>query len=316
MTKLFKITLYFICINLFLSSFAVCNSYITYTTDAPSVVINIKGESLTFLIDTGFSDSIIPFRTIKKLGIDKTKEFFEFTSISFDNEQYNEKKAELETILEELGLDNYKQYISPNKKMALTFHDVCVGSEQVEELLLVYDEKYNNERVESVLEYDGILGMNNLLKFKKLTIDYKKKRIIFNSKKLLKTLPINICHEIPNRYGIQSFDMRCFVRAKIKGDEYNCLLDTGNTSGFLMIPAMMKSIFTNDDYNGSPFYIDLELGNKAYRKIKAVYSDNDDLISLFDYDKFADCEVLYLGSSIFKNHIIQFDFENNTFGIE
>ena len=334
-----KRNIFLIYIFLFCCNFIMGNDYIPYTTDAPSVTLELNNQKAIFLIDTGSKVSLIPLRTIKKLNLDKTSLFIEFNNYSYDKKRHQEDAKELEQLIGSMfGINTEnneapKKYI-PNKKYVPSFKNVHIGSEMLKELKLTYIELYdekkdrfviNDENIDAVLSYDetkednydGILGLDVISQFRNITVDYRRKRIAFNSNYEFKTEPIRVLHEIPNEYNVQLYDNRFYIPLNIENNLIFGLLDTGNRSDYIILPVKLKNVLKTDtDFIDSFFTVNIDFANKIKEKLAALYFDSKYVISLYEDEILNSFGVSLIGSGLFSKHIIQFDFENDMFRME
>lgn len=313
--------------------------FIKYSTDAPSVILELNNQKAIFLIDTGSKVSLIPLRTIKKLNLDKTSLFIEFNNYSYDKKRHQEDAKELEQLIGSMfGINTEnneapKKYI-PNKKYVPSFKNIHIGSEMLKELKLTYIELYdekkdrfviNDENIDAVLSYDetkednydGILGLDVISQFRNITVDYRRKRIAFNSNYEFKTEPIRVLYEIPNEYNVQLYDNRFFIPLTIENNLIFGLLDTGNRSDYIILPVKLKNVLKTDtDFIDSFFTVNIDFANKIKEKLAALYFDSKYVISLYEDEILNSFGVSLIGSGLFSKHIIQFDFENDMFRME
>ena len=340
-----KRNIFLIYIFLFCCNFIMGNDYIPYTTDAPSVTLELNNQKFLFLIDTGAIASIIPLRTIKKLGIDKTEEFQYFSNVSYDEINNQEDKEVMRQYLQELFSDYeevnqylekdtfYKQSSVNSSSFKMTFKDVYFGSEKIKKLKLQYRKYFdvetgevfdNDKQMDIILgydenkinNYDGIIGMDVLVQLRNLTIDYKSKNIAFNSNYKFKSEPIKVSRELPMKYNLKTDENRFFVHADINGNLSWCLLDTGNNTDFLVLSSELKKKLKQDNITKNTFFnVDFGINNNQ-AKLPATYFDNEYLNTLIDEKKLDSIHFSSIGLALFKNHIIQFDFENDMFRME
>ncbi len=311
------------CILLFL-----CNNFITaktikiqYETEFPSMDLQIGSKKFRFLLDTGSAKSLIYFNVIKELEIDKTDFFYDFMEFKIADELIDDVNDQIKKMNRTFAVaDN-----SVLKRMPAIYFDfdnLRINNTPVETVRF-YFYRNTDKYITSTLDVDGILGMNFLSNFKNLTIDYPNKIIYLNSKKC------NIKNKVPiaknddiEKLGIQ--DNLLYLNLQIENVYHIFTLDTGGLAEFILISPQSDSelneakINANDDVsNPTYFYKSIRIGNKMFENIRTCYTSFPGLITVLqDNGKWEENKINCLGQELFKKHIIQFDFENNTFGIE
>ncbi|MCR5764847.1 MAG: hypothetical protein K6G09_02595 [Treponema sp.] len=311
------------CILLFL-----CSNFITaktikiqYETEFPSMDLQIGSKKFRFLLDTGSAKSLIYFNVIKELEIDKTVFFYDFMEFKIADELIDDVNDQIKKMNRTFAVaDN-----SVLKRMPAIYFDfdnLRINNTPVETVRF-YFYRNINKYITSTLDVDGILGMNFLSNFKNLTIDYPNKIIYLNSKKcnIKNKVPIAKNDDIEN-LGLT--DNLLYLDLQIENVYHTFTLDTGGLAEFILISPQSDSelneakINANDDVsNPTYFYKSIRIGNKMFENIRTCYTSFPGLITVLqDNGKWEENKINCLGQELFKKHIIQFDFENNTFGIE
>lgn len=311
------------CILLFL-----CSNFITaktikiqYETEFPSMDLQIGSKKFRFLLDTGSAKSLIYFNVIKELEIDKTDFFNDFMEFKIADESVDD-------VIDQIKKMNRTFAVADNsvlKRMPAIYFDfdnLRINNTPVETVRF-YFYRNTDKYITSALDVDGILGMNFLSNFKNLTIDYPNKIIYLNSKKcnIKNKVPIEKNDDI-EKLGIQ--DNLLYLNLQIENVYHTFTIDTGGLAEFILISPendseMQESeINANDDiFHPTYFYKSFKIGNKDFKNIQTCYSSFPGVITIFqNNERWTENKINCLGQSFFKDHIIQFDFENNTFGIE
>ncbi len=178
-----------------------------------------------------------------------------------------------------------------------------------------------NPSIDSSIDNLKLDGMINLAFFgdaENIVIDYKQKVLIINSKKKLKYSVHLQRYDILNLYGIDIF---------IDDVKQQALIDTGASCFFLreqyestsrineddlLVLLEQNEIF--DDNEEQIKNVKLQIG-KYKTKITAIYP-NINNYDATDPAKQIVRKINLLGYEVFKNHKIQFDFDNMEFRIE
>jgi hypothetical protein len=178
-----------------------------------------------------------------------------------------------------------------------------------------------NPTVDSPIDDQELDGMINLAFFcdaDNIIIDYKHKLLIINSKKKLK-------YSVP----MQKYEVLCLygIDISIDGIQQQALIDTGASCFFLreqyestsrineddlLVLLEQNEIF--DDNEEQIKNVKLQIG-KYKTKITAIYP-NINNYDATDSAKQIIRKINLLGYEVFKNHKIQFDFDNMEFRIE
>ncbi len=258
------------------------------------IPINLNGEELTFLLDTGVDETVL-------FSLDETNEV-----------QLNE----VETItIKGLGKgDGISAYKSSNNKIQIkNFID------EKHTIYIILDQEFNFSSQVGI-PVNGILGYhffkNHLVK-----IDYQKKKIIVYSEqneKLSKELKRfhkdTISIELNKPY---IFTNVTFETKKIKS---KLLLDTGHSDALWLFPSKNKNIVYPkkiiDDYLGRGFsgsiygkrgrLSAIDFGNVHIEKPIATYPDS---ISIKNVN-FVENRVGSIGGEIISRYTVFFDYKN------
>lgn len=283
----------------------------------PVVNFPVNGKDAYFLVDTGCpSKAIISNNGLEKLGYD-VHEFQlnvllpwfmdSFVTLSGNSKKLYEEKDE--EFLEEM-----------RTKMCEYFN---LGA-----LVFNFTDSQNNEwsyGFNRSSPLDGTLGLAFLQQYNQVTFDFINNELILGDEKLEgQTVPMLILHQDGG------FTNHPFIKFTYKGKEETGLIDTGNytfspRSYFgkdkdLFDPNVIPVANVEDLKNykikrRAPIvhtYNDIEICGVEFNKIKGVYST----IWFSTYSKGAQISLQYvngLGCEFFRDHVIQFDFENSEF---
>lgn len=309
------------CILLFLcSNFVVSQTIeIHYNTFFPTIELQIGEKKFTFSVDTGSNNSFISFNVIKELEIDKETFFQQFMNSTIPEDatevlnKYND--------FNNFALQNDIP-IKDFPAIYLDFNNLEIDKFRLGKLRFYY---YRNidERVFSSLNIDGILGMNFMRLFNNLTINYPKKTIYLNSNNCTVNNKVQMVkNKESQELGLR--DNLLYLDIFIENVCHFFTIDTGAISEFILISPESDSeleesnINANDDsLHPTYFYKDIQIGNIIFNDIKTCYTTYSGYYPILqDKEKWEKYKLNCLGYALFKDHIIQFDFENNTFGIE
>lgn len=280
----------------------------------PIVKYPINGKNAYFLVDTGCPvKSIISNSGLEKLGYDvhdfqlnvALPIFIDsFVTLSGESKRLYEIKDEV--FLEEMRV-KMCEYMNSG-------------------VLIVFTDNQNNEWFYGFnrhSEIDGIFGLAFLQQYDRVTFDFINNEIIFGDEKIDgDAVPLRI---IQNESGWTNHP---FIKFTYKGKEENGLIDTGNytfsprldfgkenSEYDLTTHLTVEEIQNYKIKRKAPIvhtYNDIEICGVKYNKIKGVYST----IWFSTYSKNSQIclqNVSGLGCEFFRNHIIQFDFDNNEF---
>ena len=306
MKKAFIFILLFTCISIFAVS-ENNKEYFEFVNEYPTIDIQIAEQDFVFLLDSGSNKSFLSNKMIKKLGI----------------EDLINKKA-TQNILEEF--DESKAYFY------IKLSDFQIGPENIKEIKL-FSEKEKSSFFEKYSDIDGILGLDVLHEFSNLIIDYKNKRIYFNttekientvnssSKKFSKEEVDKFSQEMKAVYEIYKDNPSVknvtygykpsipTVSAFIDSEEKNAIICTG----FLEKNSV---IFVDENQTKSSVNKKIKIGTKTFKKttfdlLENNFLDNESLIETINNTN----NSILLGHGFLKNKIIQFDFKNGIFAI-
>lgn len=289
------------------------------TIDDARPVISFQGDSGTvrFLVDTG-----TPISYIKKSGVKKETgtAFYNFEKqiVAEFRKTLIENKREDATSLSD---DEIKDLLY-NKEKRMNDHNTFFPR-----LKFTFDDSYTAEMAlypdDSNKKIDGILGQNFLEQYKNVSFDYKNKYLVFNDNKISEhEIPLYTIHLVGNPQ-----DNYYAVDALINGEKESCMVDTGLNAFTLRRDFQKKKIKNYDEifsgkYESVKHVLDtVVLSNVTYRKITAFYVAGTGANFAMS-DALHSNEVLNaliyqtdIGYPLFKDHIIQLDFENHVFRI-
>ena len=278
-----------------------------YNYGCPVIKLDYQGKELFFLVDTGCT-----YSWINRTGIEKIfGSFDEFLNMNLDSYIEWIKTDSPNKIIDKTKNEIKKMYASQLEKMEVLttnffYFDLFYGN---------FFYKPGNKKI------DGIIGQDFLTNKKNVSFDFINNIIYFNNDRLDGV-------SIPLFMGEANTP---YIEFYYQDKKEIGLLDTGNytftpRSNFgkdnIHYDFKNKKEF-NIDYNGKvkkrfPLLLsfnDIQIGNIEYNDIKGVYSN----ILFSSYNKGAQTLLQYvngLGCEFFKNHIIQFDWENNEFIIK
>jgi len=276
----------------------------------PVVNYEIDGKSMLLMVDTGAPSSYISNKGLKKLGYNvrdfQVNEVLPVYVKWYDDPAVTEKyKRGTEKDIEELRVRMCKDF---SYGFYVTFTD-NLGNQ--------WSYGSNNGS-----ELDGILGQSTLEKFGRVTFDFKNNLMILNGDLTDgKAVPMK-----KNNLG------HYFIEFNYKEKKEVGLIDTGN---YTFSPrnnlgkkdpelSFNESLDFNMTYDSIKNYKikrkapvvhtfnNIEVCGVEINNIKGVYST----ILFSSYSKGAQILLQYysgLGCEIFRNHIIQFDYENMEF---
>lgn len=268
----------------------------------PVITIQLDGKLFTFLVDTGsecswlYNDGITKLiGSVEKLEDDNLNGYVEYI------QQTNPEKLENKSV---------KQLKKMLHKDLVNFEIVFTMNHSFSSFM--YWPKDDN--------IDGVIGQDFMKKHKTVTFDFVNNLLIFNRDKISGSVLPFIETEMED----------VFIEFSYKGKKEYGFLDTGN---YTFSP---RTNFGKDEihydfkrsndysiaYNGQlkkrfPWLLtfnDIKIGDLEYNNIKGVYSN----IWFSTYNKGAQNMLRLIngiGCEFFRNHIIQFDYENNEFVI-
>jgi hypothetical protein len=259
------------------------------------VPVNLNGEQLTFLLDTGVDETIL-------FSLDESNE------IKFNQVE----TVKLKGLGKEDAIDAYK---SSNNKLSLKQY-----SDEHHIVYIILDQEINFSSQVGI-PVNGILGYsffkNHLVK-----IDYKKKKVIIYSdddKKIYKELKSyhkdTISVELKKPYVFSNITNN-IVKHKSK-----LLIDTGNSDGLWLFKTKNKEIIypdkVIDDYLGRGFsgsiygkrgrLNSIEFGAVTINNPIASYPDSISIKSV----NFVKDRVGSIGSEIISRYTVFFDYKNS-----
>lgn len=247
----------------------------------PVIAIEDSGEIFYFEVDTGFTYSYINPNGFKKC------------------KHHLEKNTSLEDIRLNLDIED-KRYLTDGKK-----HQISMPVKKSE----VFSEKY----------IDGLLGQDFLTQYDNVVFDYKENKLRFNQMPV-NNHPVKMYKTPGNCYciyytldGIKDFgllDTGCnsfVVRENYKTDyielseeEKNKILEQTQ-----VVKQKMETIH----------FEQVKIGEQTYNEIEGVYWLDKNLTGYPSSEK--ENRILsLLGSTFYKDHIIQLDYKNSLFYIE
>ena len=297
--------------------FAQGKNYIKYETEHPSICVEINNKKLNFLIDTGSPKSLLFKKSFTILELEKEEWFQEFKN-SVPNVDEIKKALEVYSAeLKTLGVENVEQEkIKPQKGFEVTCPNTKIASKLIN-LKLRYEERF--DKVSKYIDYDGILGMDVLYNFENLIIDYKNKKIYFDSKLKIKKDLTNLYSVSEKNKTLKIRGEQFCIKTKINNQDMDAILDTGNLTGAIVIPEPILQLDKEKPVNTNNiafcFCVDLEIGSRKFEKVKATFSNNPEIKTIYKINKLGVSEA-NIGHEFFKDKIIQFDFKNKTFGIK
>ena len=269
----------------------------------PVITIQIHDKLFTFLVDTGCERTSLYSGGIKKLY--GSVEKFEDESLDGYVKYIQESEPE------RLKNKSTKQLKKMLHKDLVEFRIILTINYSLTNF--IYWPKNDN--------IDGVIGQDFMKKYKTVTFDFVNDRFILNGDKIVGSVLPFIETEMED----------AFVEFSYKGKKEYGLLDTGNytfspRSNFGKDEANFDFKRSNDysiTYNGRlkkkfPWLLtfnDIKIGDIKYDNIKGVYSN----IWFSTYNKGAQNMLRFvngIGCEFFRDHVIQFDYENNEFIIK
>jgi predicted aspartyl protease len=292
---------------------------LTIEDGTPVISFQVDGGMVRFLVDTGAPSSKIKRTGLKKAAgtafytIEKQLVAKYRTAII---ENYGQDKAslsddEVKDILynEEKRLNEHI-YILPQLTLTLDGSYTAV--------VTIYPDNSINGNI------DGILGQDFLEQYKNVSFDYKNNYLVFNDNKISEhEIPLYTVHLVDSDQTANYYA----VDAIINGEKESCMIDTGLNS-FTMRRDFQKDKSENYDEMFSGKYDTVTgvmdtvvLSNITYKKITAFYVTDSSVGFSVDDTLHTDVTLnalIYqtdIGYPLFKDHIIQLDFENHVFRI-
>ena len=275
----------------------------------PVVCMEINNQKALFLVDTGFPKTImISDNGLKKLNIDL--ETFKSSRLDdylyFLKENFPQKYNKIKDNPKKLKKQLYKDL-----KKGLAFFNLNYKNNYFKyfDYGQIYDSKI-----------DGVIGLEYLKQYKRVTFDFINNYMILGDDRI-DGVSTDMFEE--NHSG----EKHLFINFLYKGKKEVGLLDTGN---YTFSP---RNNFGKDEYHynfdfevndaildeklkkKAPFvqtYNDIEICGLMKNKIKGVYSN----IWFSTYSKTVQIlltKVNGIGCELFRDNVIQFDFENNEF---
>lgn len=259
------------------------------------IPVNLNGEELTFLLDTGVDETIL-------FSLDETNEI----------ELNHVESIKLKGLGKEDAIDAYKS--SNNKLSVKQFVD---NSHTV---FIILDQEINFSSQVGI-PVNGILGYN-FFKDHLIKIDYKKRKVIIYSDEDKK------CKNQLKSYHKDSISLELnkpYVHLSIRKDNVKqkskLLIDTGNSDALWLFKVKNdKIIYPNeviDDYLGRGFsgsiygkrgrLSAIEFGGVTINEPIATYPDSVSLKSV----NFVENRVGSIGGEIISRYTVFFDYKNN-----
>ena len=259
------------------------------------IPVNLNGEELTFLLDTGVDETIL-------FSLDETNEI----------ELNHVESIKLKGLGKEDAIDAYKS--SNNKLSVKQFVD---NSHTV---FIILDQEINFSSQVGI-PVNGILGYN-FFKDHLIKIDYKKRKVIIYSNEDKK------CKNQLKSYHKDSISLELnkpYVHLSIRKDNVKqkskLLIDTGNSDALWLFKVKNdKIIYPNeviDDYLGRGFsgsiygkrgrLSAIEFGGVTINEPIATYPDSVSLKSV----NFVENRVGSIGGEIISRYTVFFDYKNN-----
>lgn len=259
------------------------------------IPVNLNGEELTFLLDTGVDETIL-------FSLDETNEI----------ELNHVESIKLKGLGKEDAIDAYKS--SNNKLSVKQFVD---NSHTV---FIILDQEINFSSQVGI-PVNGILGYN-FFKDHLIKIDYKKRKVIIYSDEDKK------CKNQLKSYHKDSISLELnkpYVHLSIRKDNVKqkskLLIDTGNSDALWLFKVKNdKIIYPNeviDDYLGRGFsgsiygkrgrLSAIEFGGVTINEPIATYPDSVSLKSV----NFVKNRVGSIGGEIISRYTVFFDYKNN-----
>jgi hypothetical protein len=283
----------------------------------PVISFQCDGRTVNFIVDTG-----TPVSTIKRSGV-KTLAGKEF---------YNNEKQIVAGLRNTLIEENVKNAasLSDDEIKNMLYKRKLDHNSIVPSLNCTFENNLYTAKMllypdDSETEIDGTLGQNFLEQYKNVSFDYKNQYLIFNDNKISEhEIPFYTIHLVGN-----PVDNYYAVDALIDGEKESCMIDTGYNI-FSLRRDFQKDKMKNYDeifsgkYECVTHVLDtVVLSNVTYKKITALYVAGTGTNFAIPSDKLRNShEVLNaliyqtdIGYPLFKDHIIQFDFENHVFRI-
>ena len=172
----------------------------------------------------------------------------------------------------------------------------------------IYTEEFKSKDDNLLSPEDGIIGLGFLMKFAIVEFDFKTGTITLNAKK--KNTDYYKYHKII--YGDKT--MHITLPVYFNEECYDFVFDTGFSANANIIG------FKNPVYYGLNFdrfmkIFSVKIFDKYYEEIYALKLYEEDLGFPEFYDKLGD-DFAIISTSVFTDHILQFDFENKEINIE
>ena len=289
------------------------NSKLDY--GCPVVCLKINYKKAYFMVDTGSPVVMLSDKGLEKLGLSS----YQFKTYCMTGYRVYLEKHYPE--IYEKVKRNYKKLsrqFDKDLKKGLTFSGMEVNTPYFNDFY--YGQLYDSK-------IDGILGLSFLCRYKRVTFDFINNYMILDDEKL----DGNATPLFLNMEAIDSGeDAHCCIDFNYKGKREVGMLDTGNytfsprsnfgkdenhyqmeytTSDDIFYKKLKKRVPIVHTYN------DIEICGIRKDKIKGVYSN----ILFSTYSKAAQEHLMYvngIGCELFRDCIIQFDFENKLFVVK
>src|SRR5574344_1352583 len=289
------------------------------TIDDAMPVISFEGDGGTvrFLVDTGTPISQITRSGVKKILGPAFYSFEKQIVAGFRKSLIENDRQDAAALSD----DEIKDLIY-NKEKKVSEHITSCPC-----VTFTFDDSYTLVLAlypdDSIKQTDGILGQNFLEQYKNVSFDYKNEYLVFNDNKISEhEIPLYTIHLVGNPQ-----DNYYAVDALINGEKESCMIDTG-LNAFTLRRDFQKDKLENYDEMFSGKYDSVTnvletvvLSNVTYKRITAFYvagtganfamgdalHPNETLNALIYQTD--------IGYPLFKDHIIQLDFENHVFRI-
>lgn len=270
----------FLLIILFISHFTQANEVIwplsfEKKANLPQVTLNIRGEEVLLLLDTGTRNALhLPIEVIKTIP-NKVEQANKIKFIDLSGNK-NERR----------------QFIVNNLELgSFIFKNVDVLEYKKWGLVISSD---NKER-QQVEESFSVIGLD-LFKDYLLTINFPERQLIISDEYNSYVMLDNTWISLP--FVIEQEGIVISVSDDIK--TYKMVLDTGATLSIIKKSSLAQKTFQMNKDDGYQF-IDLKVNNIDSNKIKAIILDS--LPAEFQADGL-------LGGDFLNKHIVKIDFKN------
>ncbi len=201
------------------------------------------------------------------------------------------------------------------------------SEELLEGFIGLFDERdtpkirYNSVVGSSVLNVDGVLGMPFLrMGHKNVVFNYRKQTVSFDQPPISKNelIPVSLWTGL---WFVEftADDITEYGLLDTGGSNLVLRTDFGKTSPYSSVAEIKSYLFSDEDvvqkHYEDVYVKQFTFGGETRKKMQYLPADSDQIVALPVARRFLQI-FNNLGATVFKDHVIQFDFENNVFRIK